>query len=139
MSLGKQIRLYRERAGLTLEQLSERAEVDVGTISALEQRDSGRSKYTARLAGALGLTVEQLFDETHTYQTGGATHFAGEVVTLYGPTPATGAWPFALSYPRYMALSDRDRGRIDGYMLALAEAHESSPKKISSNGAPHSN
>ena len=64
MALGKQIRYYREARKLTLEALAEAAHVEIGTISALENRDSHRSKYTAALAGALGLTVEQLLDES---------------------------------------------------------------------------
>jgi hypothetical protein len=49
---------------MTLEQLSEASSVDVGTISALELRDSARSKYATNIAKAFGLTVEQLGDET---------------------------------------------------------------------------
>jgi transcriptional regulator with XRE-family HTH domain len=64
MALGKQIRHYRLARGLTLEVLAEKAEVEVGTISALENRDSRRSMYAAAIAKALGLTVEQLLDDT---------------------------------------------------------------------------
>ncbi|MDI3489593.1 MAG: hypothetical protein PWP11_870 [Thauera sp.] len=46
--------------GWTLEQLSERASVDVGTINALENRDSKRSMYASNLARAFGLTTEAL-------------------------------------------------------------------------------
>lgn len=55
MALGARVRFYRERLGLTLEQLSDASEVDVGTISAIENRDSERSKFTGKLAAALGL------------------------------------------------------------------------------------
>lgn len=60
MALGKQIRHHRKARGLTLEQLSEASGVDVGTISALEIRDSVRSKYAIPLAAAMGLSAEQL-------------------------------------------------------------------------------
>lgn len=64
MALGNRIRYYREKAGLTLEQLSERSGVDVGTISALENRDSSRSKFASPIARGLGMTVEMLEDES---------------------------------------------------------------------------
>ena len=67
MALGSRIRHYREKAGLTLEQLSERSGVDVGTISALENRDSGRSKYATAIAQGLRMTVEMLENENHDY------------------------------------------------------------------------
>jgi len=64
MALGSRIRYYRDKTGLTLDQLSERSGVDVGTISALEVRDSQRSKYAPSIARAFGLSVEQLVDES---------------------------------------------------------------------------
>ena len=60
MGLGQNIRRHRVGQGLTLEQLSERSGVDIGTISALENRDSVRSKYASAIARGLGLTVEEL-------------------------------------------------------------------------------
>lgn len=67
MALGKQIKRYRAALGLTLEQLEARTGVGVGTIAALEARDSERSKYAARLAAGLGLSLEQLLDEAAQY------------------------------------------------------------------------
>lgn len=64
MGLGKQIRHYRTARALTLDALAERSGVDVGTISALEMRDSQRSKFAVAIARALGLTVDQLLDES---------------------------------------------------------------------------
>lgn len=64
MALGKQIRKYRSHLGWTLEQLEEKSGVPAGTISALEVRDSTRSKFAPALANAFGLTVEQLLDES---------------------------------------------------------------------------
>ena len=60
MALGKNVRAIREARGWTLAELSERADVDVGTISALENRDSKRSQFAAPLAHALGVSVEEL-------------------------------------------------------------------------------
>jgi len=62
MAIGARIKFYRDKAGWTLLQLSEASEVDVGTISALENRDSNRSKFFLPIAKALGLTLEQLAD-----------------------------------------------------------------------------
>jgi phage repressor protein C with HTH and peptisase S24 domain/DNA-binding XRE family transcriptional regulator len=67
MGLGKQIKHYRTKAGLTLAQLAELSDVDTGTIGALEVRDSSRSQFFPSLAKAFGLTVEQLADETKDY------------------------------------------------------------------------
>jgi len=66
-TLGDRIRYYREGLLLTLEQLSERSGVDVGTISALENRHSTRSKYAGAIAHGLGLTVDELMDANHDY------------------------------------------------------------------------
>lgn len=60
MALGKNIKIYRDRQGLTLAQLSDISGVELGTIGALEVRDSVRSKYASAIAKALGMTMEQL-------------------------------------------------------------------------------
>ena len=62
MALGKQIRRYREHRDWTLERLSSESGVAVGTISALENRDSLRSIYAAKIAAAFGVSVETLMD-----------------------------------------------------------------------------
>jgi SOS-response transcriptional repressor LexA len=78
MALGKQIKHYRDKLGWTLEKLSESTvgpkgePVEVGTISALENRDSQRSIYAQAIAAAFGLTVEQLSDESTDYAVNGA-------------------------------------------------------------------
>lgn len=43
--------------------------MDVGTISALENRDSDRSKFFPQIAKAFGLTLEQLADTSTDYYT----------------------------------------------------------------------
>ncbi|MVT36801.1 helix-turn-helix domain-containing protein [Acidovorax citrulli] len=93
MALGARIRYYRNKAGLTLDQLSELSGVEMGTISALEVRDSTRSAYARKIASALGLTVDQLEDES-------ADHDVGPVkaapVRAAEPDPLSriaGRWP----------------------------------------------
>jgi transcriptional regulator with XRE-family HTH domain len=63
MATGSNIRTLRNLAGLTLEQLSELSGVEVGTISALENRDSARSKYFPSIAQAFGITTDDLSSE----------------------------------------------------------------------------
>lgn len=67
MALGARIRHYREKANLTLDQLSERSGVDVGTISALENRDSSRSKFATAIASSFGMNVEMLEDSSQDF------------------------------------------------------------------------
>lgn len=63
MSLGKQIKKYRQHLDWTLEKLEEESGVPKGTISALEVRDSDRSKYAPEIARAFGVSVDQLMNE----------------------------------------------------------------------------
>jgi len=65
MSLGSNIRRHRQGLGLTLEQLSELTgnAVDVGTISALEKRESKRSQFAPHLAKAFRISLEDLLDD----------------------------------------------------------------------------
>ncbi len=58
--MGKVVKTLREQLGWTLKELSKRSGVPVGTISALENRDSVRSEYAANLAAGLGVPVERL-------------------------------------------------------------------------------
>jgi len=61
MALGKSIKLLRTSLGYTLDDLSDRCNVDRGTISALENRDSQRSQYAAAIANkGFGLSMEVL-------------------------------------------------------------------------------
>jgi transcriptional regulator with XRE-family HTH domain len=62
MATGKQIRHYRDKLKWKLWQLAEASEVDIGTISALESRDSSKSQFFPQIAKAFGLTVEELAD-----------------------------------------------------------------------------
>lgn len=60
MTLGQNIKQMRSERGWTLADLSERSGVDVGTIHALEQRNSGRSKFAPALARAFGISLEKM-------------------------------------------------------------------------------
>lgn len=62
MAAGLKIKALREKRGWTLEDLSIKSGVDVGTIHALERRDSARSRYFPAIARAFGLSVEGLCD-----------------------------------------------------------------------------
>lgn len=63
MATGENIKKLRLLCGLTLEQLSELSGVEVGTISALEVRDSSRSKFFPNIAKAFGITSDELASE----------------------------------------------------------------------------
>lgn len=70
MALGKTVRTMRLARKWTLKELSKRSGVPVGTIGALEMRDSVRSEYAAQLAHGFGVSLETLlpatdFCETH--------------------------------------------------------------------------
>lgn len=60
MALGKNVRALRLARGWELEDLSRKSGVKVGTISAIEMRESRRSQFAPQLAAAFSLTVEQL-------------------------------------------------------------------------------
>jgi transcriptional regulator with XRE-family HTH domain len=64
MALGKTVKKLREARGWTLKDLSKRAGVPVGTIGALEVRDSARSEYAAKLAQGFGVPLEELLPAT---------------------------------------------------------------------------
>ena len=82
MALGANIRYYRDALGYTLEELSDLSGVDVGTISALENRDSSRSKYAAALARALRVPLEQLHsDEVGAIEQEQTRFLAGSLAT----------------------------------------------------------
>ena len=68
MATGKQIKHYRIKLGWKLKHLSLASDVDIGTISALETRDSIRSEFFSPIAKAFGLTLEQLQDSSNDYQ-----------------------------------------------------------------------
>lgn len=123
MALGKQVKKYREKLNLTLEALSDRSGVDIGTISALENRDSKRSEKGSALARGLGLTLDQLLDETRDWidsPEGDGTSAPG-AVHIESPPPA--AWPFdRVSPSEWASLGDKERGLVEGFVMGLLEA-----------------
>lgn len=122
MALGKQVRKYRERAGWKLETLSFKSGVEVGTINALENRDSSRSKFAPQLAKAFGLTVEQLLDEGVDYEIGTKQIATGEGEML----PPTGSRVEAnveagpsVKAAREIPVIGEVKGGDDGYLTEL--------------------
>ena len=64
MALGKNVKTLREQKNWTLKELSQRSKVPVGTIGAIEVRDSVRSEYASKLAQALGVSTDELMSAT---------------------------------------------------------------------------
>lgn len=141
MSIGEQIKKYREAAGLKQVALEELSGVSGGTISAMEKRGSMTSRFLPQLAGAFGLTVDQLIDERtdytdhvrafvareleHRRNPGHTSHVAREDVPNPWARPSVGYWPFSVSRERVMAaLQPEDIARADAYLLALVETRE---------------
>jgi transcriptional regulator with XRE-family HTH domain len=145
MALGKQIRMYRAKLGLTLEALAAKCEgeIEVGTISALEVRDSQRSKYAAPIARALGLTVEQLLDETRDWITHPAPAYS---LTVPAPPPIAAQY----LHPRLghiatrevevlLALRDIPQRARDRFIAELMQAHEEATQFATEVLARHGN
>lgn len=109
MSIGQQIRKYRKALGLTLEQLCALSGVEPGTISALENRGSDRSVHFAAIARAMGLTIEQLTDESRTYPATPVNAVMPSTVALQAREPVTPyGWPFREVKPDEWASLTRD-------------------------------
>lgn len=139
MSLGSQVQKYREAADLRFRELADLSGVEVGTINALEKRNSNRSVHFAALAKALGLSIEQLADEATDHTRRVLQHIQSQ----RQPKPATtaphpmvtnetathpwtvGYWPFSVTPERMRAALDaEDLARIDAYIRATVEARE---------------
>ena len=132
MALGSRIRYYREMAGYTLDQLSERSGVDVGTISALENRDSSRSKFASTIASALGMTVEMLENEQQDFNVkdliANAGKWDGNVVDAPA-APAMRKYPL-ISYVQAGEFAEC----IDTFQPGDAETFHLSPKDLGPRG-----
>lgn len=109
MALGKQIRKYREQIGWTLHKLSEASDVDIGTISALEHRDSERSKYFPAIAKAFGFTLEELADESVTHVPNPPARTTAKFAVMEPP-------------PNYYLNTDKDAWLAEGIKI-LQELH----------------
>lgn len=127
MSLGVRVRYYREKLNLTLEALAERSGVEVGTINALENRKSTRSKYSPQLARAFGLTIEQLIDPDHDWLAEPKVASQSSAVVHIGEHPPKTyiEWPFPDIAPRdYFALAPEVRAEVQGFAKALLLRHK---------------
>lgn len=145
MSLGKQIKKYRLAHGWTLEELSDRSDVEVGTISALEVRDSKRSEKAPAIANALGLSLEQLLDETTDWTAVALVRvISGDIADRENMPPkamepasklaSIPYWPFSFTQEKFRSLLNRkDIKSIDDYISGLITARENDQRK-SGNG-----
>lgn len=126
VSLGSQIRHYREGLGLTLEALSERSDVEVGTINALENRGSNRSQFASQLANALGLSLEELLDESVDYLDR-LRKRPMRLLQAAEPTPVwrDSSWPFtSFSRGDLATLSAEEHASIEGFVQGLLAARK---------------
>lgn len=146
MALGKQVKRYRLFHGWKLEDLSLKSGVDVGTISAIEVRDSKRSEKAPALAKALGLTLEQLLDESADWTavakarvTWGQTmdlpesahpidsHVVNDIRKELHRPPY---WPFTVSQEVFQRLlSNEDINNVDTFIQGIVKTRESDARK----------
>ena len=154
MALGKQVKQYRLFHKWTLDDLSTRSGVDVGTISALEVRDSKRSEKAPALARAFGLSVEQLLDESTDWSSVSAAKvISGDLGHLidgdYPPAPVEDTdkhavhdisaekyprrnpyWPFTVSQASFQRLlSAEDISNIDAFIQGVVKTRDSDARK----------
>ena len=118
MTLGARIRHYREKANLTLEELSSRSSVDVGTISALEVRNSSRSKYATAIAQGLGMTLEMLEDASRDFDVIALITKADQI--KHGEIVSSDVGePIELKQFRRLPVVGEVKGGADGYLEEL--------------------
>lgn len=125
MALGSRVRFYREYRKWTLEELAERSSVEVGTISALEVRNSKRSNFALALAQAFGLTVEQLIDESRNWLAKGVGHDLGtqQTADLHVNERDRGSyitWPFPdVTVTEWKSMTSEEHAEVQGFVRAL--------------------
>ncbi len=146
MSLGKQIKKYRLAHGWKLEELSDRCGVEVGTISALEVRDSKRSEKAPAIAKALGLSLEQLLDEDTDWSAVALTQATSDYGAQQNAPPLKVMerssnlvpipyWPFTFTQEKFRRLlNHKDIKSIDDYIKGLLTARDNDHRK-SGNGS----
>lgn len=125
MALGNQVRHYRTGMGWTLERLSELSGVEIGTIGAIEKRNSKRSEHGPALARAFGLSLEQLLDESQNYLAAIKEGSIPSVATGTGPARSGDpvAWPFRSITPdHWEQLGDSERAQIEAYARGFVDA-----------------
>jgi len=69
MSLGERITIEREKRNWSIAELARRARVDLKTLYAIEFRKSKRSEFAPQIAQALGLTTDDLLDDSKPLET----------------------------------------------------------------------
>lgn len=139
MSLGSQVFKYRKKvADLTFTAFADMSGVDVGTINALEKRDSNRGdiRSVISIAKALGITVEELADETADHSSKVKAHInrQKQPQAIKGPLLASdnvaspwnyGPWPFRIPRDRIVELlTPDDLERIEAYMQAIIDTRQ---------------
>lgn len=145
MSLGSQVEKYRNQVlKLKFSQLSDLSGVDVGTINAMEKRDSNRADIRAAIAiaGALGLSLEELADEQADHSDKVKAHMARVWAKEPARPPLVAAesvvtpwsssyWPFAsISPERFRSvLYPEDIERIETYARAIIDTREAEALK----------
>jgi transcriptional regulator with XRE-family HTH domain len=125
MSIGSQIKLYRNKLNLKYRELGDACNMDGKTISALEKRDSNRSDFFPAIAAAFGLTVEQLADESKVYDVR-LVDKTQQMVTPIDANRPVGLWPFKKVTPaQYDLLEDDDRVAVENHILLFLQARAS--------------
>ncbi|WP_447775667.1 helix-turn-helix domain-containing protein [Variovorax boronicumulans] len=134
MALGSQIRRYREGLGWTLEKLSTHSGVELGTIGALEKRDSSRSQFGAPIAAAFGLTVEQLLDEKADYL---PQLKSGKPASLETVSTLAARWAFRNISPAdwWTGLDNDARMLVESYARGILDGARARPKKVANDRA----
>ena len=130
MSLGLQIKKYREAARLTYGELEELSGVGTASLNALEKRQSKRSEHAPAIAKAFGLTLDQLLDESTDHSERVRQHISRlsqgcEAKAIASEPDQAGDWPFNVGRDRVSkALTSEDLSRVNAYILALVQARE---------------
>lgn len=141
MSLGSQVKKYRNAAGCTFAEVEAISGVSTGNINALEKRNSNRSEHAQTLARAFGLTTDQLLDETTDHSDHVREHvnrwrhsktLPPSTISVSEPTATwvQNYWPFSISPDRVKAaLGPDDIKHVDAFILALVQNRESDQGK----------
>lgn len=158
MSLGSQVKKYRLHLKWSQEKLAELSGAEIGTISALEVRESQTSRKLQDLAKAFGLTIEQLLDESTDWSRLVETRNAdvlrnqppipapvdpvplpaagpGRVVTHIAAASRAAYWPFSITAKEFrQTLSEDDIRCADAYIRGLFDARRASQRKSDQPG-----
>lgn len=138
MSTGSQIRKYRKKLKWTLDRLSEASDVETGTISALENRNSQRSEKFPRIAKAFGLTVEQLCDESTEYtpnppSAAYSKHTTSQTINVraFG-SEIPFDWPFSKRVApwQYAKLSDLEKSEVENFIVFKLQTKDPPAEQI---------